>query len=87
MPLIYRLIRTRKPPFQHLTAWARITLPSKQALDRVLGMKLWDWCENEVKQYTQVDEDVKTKEDIKIEEDTKRRLEEVIEIEEVTKVA
>ena len=87
MPLIYRLIRTPKLPFQYLTAWARLTLPSYKALDSRLATALWHWCEYEVKRYTHVDEDVKTKEDIKIEKDTKHRLEEVIEIEEVTKVA
>ena len=57
-----------------------------KALNSYLAFQLWEWCENEVKQYTQADEDVKAKGDIIIEEDTRRRLEEVTKAEEVTKL-
>jgi hypothetical protein len=36
-------------PFQYLTCWARVTLPHKRALDTDLGKKLWEWCEEQVK--------------------------------------
>jgi hypothetical protein len=35
--------------FQYITCWARVTLPSKTALDTELGKKLWEWCEEQVK--------------------------------------
>ncbi|KAI0253326.1 NAD(P)-binding protein [Lactifluus subvellereus] len=34
---------------KYLTAWARRTLPHKQALDPELEKKLWEWCEERVK--------------------------------------
>jgi len=34
---------------KYLTTWARVTLPSDQALDTELGKKMWDWCEEQVK--------------------------------------
>jgi hypothetical protein len=37
------------PPFQYLTTWARVTLPHQKALDTELGKKLWEWCEEQVK--------------------------------------
>jgi len=36
-------------PFQYLTAWARVTLPHQKALDTEIGKKLWEWCEEQVK--------------------------------------
>ena len=35
--------------FQYLTAWARVTPPHKKALDPELEKKLWEWCEEQVK--------------------------------------
>lgn len=35
--------------FQYLTVWARETLPHKRALDADLGKKVWEWCEEQVK--------------------------------------
>ena len=35
--------------FQYLTAWARVTLPHNKALDPELEKKLWEWCEEQVK--------------------------------------
>ncbi|KAI0263036.1 NAD-binding protein [Gloeopeniophorella convolvens] len=32
-----------------LTAWARVTLPNKKALNPELEGKLWEWCEEQVK--------------------------------------
>jgi hypothetical protein len=78
--------RTRKTPFQYLTAWARVTLPSKRALDSELGTKLWNWCEEQVTKDTKVDEDVKVREDTEVDEDTKPKVEEDIKVEEVNKV-
>jgi len=40
---------------KYLTAWARVTLPHRKALNQELGTKLWDWCEEQVK-------DIKAKE-------------------------
>jgi hypothetical protein len=34
---------------QYLTAWARRTLPSKKATNTELEKKLWEWCEEKVK--------------------------------------
>ncbi|KAF8500401.1 NAD-P-binding protein [Russula emetica] len=34
---------------KYLTPWGRVTLPSSQALDTELGKKMWDWCEEQVK--------------------------------------
>ncbi|KAH9960661.1 NAD(P)-binding protein [Russula dissimulans] len=34
---------------KYLTAWARVTLPHKKALDLELENKLWEWCEEQVK--------------------------------------
>jgi NAD(P)-dependent dehydrogenase (short-subunit alcohol dehydrogenase family) len=34
---------------KYLTTWARVTLPDSQALDSELGKKMWDWCEEQVK--------------------------------------
>jgi hypothetical protein len=87
LPLIYRLTRTRKIPFQYLTAWARRTLPSKKALDSQLRTRLWDWCEEQVKKDTKVDKDVKAKEDTKVEEDSKPEVEGDITVEEIPKIA
>ena len=36
---------------QYLTAWARRQTPSKFASDEHLMKKLWDWCEEQVKDY------------------------------------
>lgn len=44
--------RTRMIPFQYLTAWARLSLPSKMALDTRLAAKLWDWCEDKIMENT-----------------------------------
>ena len=35
--------------FQYLTVWARETLPHERALDAELGKKMWEWCEEQVK--------------------------------------
>ncbi|KAI0000664.1 NAD-binding protein [Russula compacta] len=34
---------------KYLTSWARVTLPNKHALDLELQKKLWEWCEEQVK--------------------------------------
>jgi len=34
---------------KYLTVWARRTLPNKKALDPELEKKLWEWCEEQVK--------------------------------------
>ncbi|KAH9959426.1 NAD-binding protein [Russula dissimulans] len=34
---------------KYLTAWARVSLPNQKALDAELGKKLWEWCEEQVK--------------------------------------
>jgi len=34
---------------KYLTAWARVATPNKKALDTDLAKKLWDWCEEQVK--------------------------------------
>jgi len=34
---------------KYLTAWARVTPPHKRALDPELEEKLWEWCEEQVK--------------------------------------
>ncbi|KAF8483435.1 NAD(P)-binding protein [Russula ochroleuca] len=34
---------------KYVTAWARVTLPHQRALDTDLGKKLWEWCEEQVK--------------------------------------
>ncbi|KAI9444098.1 NAD-P-binding protein [Lactarius indigo] len=34
---------------KYLTAWARVVVPSKKALDAELAKKLWEWCEEQVK--------------------------------------
>jgi len=34
---------------KYLTTWARVTLPSEKALDVELQKKLWEWCEDQVK--------------------------------------
>ena len=47
----YRLTGHVKIHFQYLTAWARVTLPSKKALDRRLAVTLWDWCEARIEEH------------------------------------
>ncbi|KAH9989192.1 NAD(P)-binding protein [Russula vinacea] len=37
---------------KYLTAWARLSLPSKMALNTRLAAKLWDWCENKIRENT-----------------------------------
>ncbi|KAI9449111.1 NAD-P-binding protein [Lactarius psammicola] len=34
---------------KYLTAWARVAVPNKKALDLDLAKKLWEWCEEQVK--------------------------------------
>jgi len=34
---------------KYLTAWARVVIPNKKALDPELAKKLWEWCEEQVK--------------------------------------
>ncbi|KAH8992672.1 NAD(P)-binding protein [Lactarius akahatsu] len=34
---------------KYLTVWARVAVPSENALDAELGKKLWEWCEEQVK--------------------------------------
>ncbi|KAH9005636.1 NAD-P-binding protein [Lactarius hatsudake] len=34
---------------KYLTVWARVAVPSKNALNAELGKKLWEWCEEQVK--------------------------------------
>ncbi|KAH9179024.1 NAD(P)-binding protein [Lactarius sanguifluus] len=34
---------------KYLTAWARVVVPNKKALDAELAKKLWEWCEEQVK--------------------------------------
>jgi len=34
---------------KYLTVWARVSLPHPKALDTELGKKLWEWCEEQVK--------------------------------------
>ncbi|KAH9059516.1 NAD(P)-binding protein [Lactarius vividus] len=34
---------------KYLTAWARVVVPNKKALDAELAGKLWEWCEEQVK--------------------------------------
>ncbi|KAH9019615.1 NAD-P-binding protein [Lactarius hengduanensis] len=34
---------------KYLTVWARLAVPSKNALDAELAKKLWEWCEEQVK--------------------------------------
>ncbi|KAH9035968.1 NAD(P)-binding protein [Lactarius hengduanensis] len=34
---------------KYFTVWARLAVPSKKALDAELGKKLWEWCEEQVK--------------------------------------
>ncbi|KAI9462833.1 NAD-P-binding protein [Lactarius psammicola] len=34
---------------KYLTAWARVAVPNKKALDAELAKKLWEWCEEQVK--------------------------------------
>jgi len=34
---------------KYLTVWARVTLPNDQALDSTLEKKVWEWCEEQVK--------------------------------------
>ncbi|KAI0262148.1 hypothetical protein BGY98DRAFT_1182302 [Russula aff. rugulosa BPL654] len=34
---------------KYLTTWAHVTLPHQKALDTELGKKLWEWCEEQVK--------------------------------------
>ncbi|KAI0305252.1 NAD-P-binding protein [Multifurca ochricompacta] len=34
---------------KYLTVWARLTLPSEKALDLELQERLWEWCEDQVK--------------------------------------
>jgi len=34
---------------KYLTAWARVTLPHKKALNSETAQKLWEWCEEQVK--------------------------------------
>ena len=77
---------TLKYFFQYLTAWARVTLPSKKALNNRLATQLWDWCEDRIKEHNKEDaprvdakpetdtkpsEDTKPKEDAKVKEDVK----------------
>jgi len=44
---------------KYLTAWARITLPSKKAINKELEKRLWDWCEEQVKDMDMDTKDVK----------------------------
>jgi len=84
-PELSRLTGHVKYLFQYLTAWARLTLPSKKALNSQLGTRLWDWCEEQVKKDTKVNEDVKVKEDTEAEEDTMPKVEAVTKVVDVTK--
>jgi len=34
---------------KYLTAWARVTLPHRKALNPETAKKLWEWCEEQVK--------------------------------------
>ncbi|KAH9019173.1 NAD(P)-binding protein, partial [Lactarius pseudohatsudake] len=34
---------------KYFTVWARLAVPSKNALDAELAKKLWEWCEEQVK--------------------------------------
>ncbi|KAI9462832.1 NAD-P-binding protein [Lactarius psammicola] len=34
---------------KYLTSWARVVVPNKKALDAELAKKLWEWCEEQVK--------------------------------------
>ncbi|KAI0291000.1 hypothetical protein BC826DRAFT_1024255 [Russula brevipes] len=34
---------------KYLTAWARVTLPNKKVLNPELETKLWEWCEEKVR--------------------------------------
>ncbi|KAI9444096.1 NAD-P-binding protein [Lactarius indigo] len=34
---------------KYFTVWARLAVPSKKALDTELAKKLWEWCEEQVK--------------------------------------
>ena len=47
----YRLTGHVKTHFQYLTAWARVTLPSKKALSARLATKLWEWCEARIEEH------------------------------------
>ena len=47
--------RTRILPLQYLTAWARVSLPSKQGLRVRVAEKLWDWCEDKIKSKADLD--------------------------------
>jgi hypothetical protein len=47
--LKYQLTGCVKPSFKYLTAWARVSLPHRKALNQELGGKLWDWCEEQIK--------------------------------------
>ena len=51
----YRLIGPVKH-FQYLTAWARVTLPSRKALSARLGATLWEWCEARIEEHTKLKE-------------------------------
>ena len=45
--VLLNLVRTFS---QYLTAWARVTLPHSKALNPDEEKKLWDWCEDQVKE-------------------------------------
>jgi len=47
--LVNLFTRNQKIIIQYLTAWARVTPPHKKALDPELEKKLWEWCEEQVK--------------------------------------
>ena len=68
-----------KMHFQYLTAWARVTLPSKKALNGRLAATLWDWCEERIEEHTKP----KPKEDTRVEETTKVTVTEVTKPEEI----
>jgi hypothetical protein len=36
--------------FQYLTSWARLTLPHPKALNSETQKKLWEWCEDQIKE-------------------------------------
>jgi len=48
---------------RYLTAWARRSLPHRKALDRDLAGKLWDWCEEQVKDRAPIDKKEHVRED------------------------
>lgn len=55
LPLTGPTYQARKILFQYLTAWVRVTLPSKMALNSRLAFTLWDWCEAMIERHTKED--------------------------------